>query len=192
MLPLILASSSPYRRELLARLNTPFDCISPNIDESPNAGEAPEQLVMRLAQNKAEAIANNHHNHLIIASDQVACLDGEILTKPDNFENAVMQLSSCSGKRVVFHTGLCLLNSQNQNRQFCVEPFTVYFRDLTLKQIERYLKAEEPYDCAGSFKMEGLGISLFSKLEGDDPNALIGLPLIRLINMLQKESVEIP
>lgn len=192
MLPLILASSSPYRRELLARLNTPFDCISPNIDESPNAGEAPEQLVVRLAQNKAEAIANNHHNHLIIASDQVACLDGKILTKPGNFENAVMQLSSCSGKRVVFHTGLCLLNSQNQNRQFCVEPFTVCFRDLTLKQIERYLKAEEPYDCAGSFKMEGLGISLFSKLEGDDPNALIGLPLIRLINMLQKESVEIP
>jgi MAF protein len=192
MLPLILASSSPYRRQLLARLGLKFDCQSPNIDETPLPGEKPQQLVKRLAEQKAAAVATDHPEALIIASDQVAALDGNILSKPGTDENALKQLSACRGRSVTFYTSLCLLNSQTGHQQLIVEPFTVHFRQLDEEQLKRYIAAEQPLDCAGSFKMEGLGISLFERLEGDDPNSLIGLPLIRLVSILQREQLEIP
>jgi MAF protein len=192
MLPLLLASSSPYRRELLSRLRLPFSCSAPDIDESALPGEAPEALVQRLAEQKARALSHRFDQHLIIGSDQVAVLDGQIIGKPHSFERAREQLLSASGKRLTFLTGLCLLNSQSGQIQIDCIPFTVHFRDLSLAQIERYLQAEQPYDCAGSFKSEGLGISLFRSTEGSDANSLIGLPLIRLVDMLQAAGVQIP
>jgi MAF protein len=186
---LILASSSIYRRQLLAKLGLAFDYISPNIDESPNSKESPQALVERLAQQKALAIAKDHPKHLIIGSDQVACLEQVILTKPGNFENAYRQLKHCSGKTVNFYTGLSLINSVNGNKQTATETFTVTFRQLSDTDIKNYLHREQPYDCAGSFKVEGLGICLFEKLSGNDPNSLIGLPLIKLIDMLHNEGV---
>jgi MAF protein len=186
---LILASSSIYRRQLLAKLGLAFDYISPNIDESPNSKESPQALVERLAQKKALAIAKDHPKHLIIGSDQVACLEQVILTKPGNFENAYRQLKHCSGKTVTFYTGLSLINSVNGNKQTATETFTVTFRQLSDTDIKNYLHREQPYDCAGSFKVEGLGICLFEKLSGNDPNSLIGLPLIKLIDMLHNEGV---
>jgi len=192
MLPLLLASSSPYRRELLSRLRLPFSCSAPDIDESALPGEAPEALVQRLAEQKARALSHRFDQHLIIGSDQIAVLDGQIIGKPHSFERAREQLLSASGKRLTFLTGLCLLNSQSGQIQIDCIPFTVHFRDLSLAQIERYLQAEQPYDCAGSFKSEGLGISLFRSTEGNDANSLIGLPLIRLVDMLQAAGVQIP
>jgi MAF protein len=189
---LILGSTSPFRKELLHKLGLSFDVDSPDIDETMHAGEQPEEFVQRLALEKSQAVAKRHENALIIGSDQVACIDSIILGKPDVREKAIEQLSEASGKRVSFYTGLCLLNSANGKSQVVCEPFHVYFRKLSREQIERYLDAEEPYNCAGSFKSEGLGISLFEKLEGDDPNALIGLPLIRLISMLEQEGVAVP
>ncbi len=187
---MILASSSPYRRELLQRLGLKFSSESPNIDETAHPGESPEQLVARLAEAKARAVASNHPKNLIIASDQVALLNSRILGKPGNHERAVEQLREASGQRVQFFTSLALLNSESNKLQLEVIPFSVYFRHLTPQQIERYLRHERPYNCAGSFKSEGLGIALFEKLEGDDPNTLIGLPLICLINMLKREGIE--
>lgn len=187
---LILASSSPYRRELLAKLGLPFDSFSPDIDESPMADETPESLVARLALEKTQAIATQHHHALIIGSDQVAIAGEKVLTKPHNHEQARLQLRRSSGQSVTFLTGLCLYNSRTHQHQLIVEPFRVEFLPLTEAQIEAYLLAEKPYNCAGSFKSEGLGITLFSKLEGDDYNSLIGLPLIRLTAMLRKEGVE--
>jgi len=184
---LVLASTSPFRKELLQRLDIPFETASPDIDESPQPGETPEQLVARLSEQKARAVAKQFPDSLIIGSDQVATLDDNIIGKPGNHENAVKQLQNASGQRVVFYTGLCLLNTASGNTQTEVIPFSVTFRKLTDEQIENYLKKEQPYNCAGSFKSEGLGIVLFEKLEGNDPNSLIGLPLIALVDMLKNE-----
>lgn len=190
MQQLILGSSSPFRAELLKKLSLPFITASPDIDESPLQGETAEQLVMRLSEQKAKAIAVNHTNSLIIGSDQVAVLDGQILGKPGKHENAVKQLTASAGNTVRFLTGLALYNSQTQTMQSLVEPFDVSFNDLSSEQIEFYLQQEKPYQCAGSFKSEGFGISLFSKLSGDDPNSLIGLPLIKLIQLLAAEGID--
>lgn len=193
MLPLVLASSSPYRRTLLERLHLPFDCQSPDIDESALPGEHPEQLVRRLAECKARALVDRYPRHLIIGSDQVAALpDGRILGKPHDFARAREQLLAASGSNVTFHTGLCLLNSQSGQTQVDCIPFTVHFRELDEARIERYLHLEQPYDCAGSFKSEGLGISLFRETCGSDATSLVGLPLIRLVDMLLAEGVQIP
>lgn len=192
MLPLLLASSSVYRRELLGRLRLPFTSSSPNVDESHRPGEAPTDLVQRLSREKAQALANSHGHHLIIGSDQVAVLNGAIIGKPHTFENARDQLMAASGARVTFLTGLALLNSSSNHCQVDCIPFTVTMRKLNQASIERYLLAEQPYDCAGSFKAEGLGVSLFQSTEGPDATSLIGLPLIRLVDMLMIEGVEIP
>ncbi|MDN6858285.1 nucleoside triphosphate pyrophosphatase [Pseudomonas sp. CAN2814] len=192
MLPLILASSSPYRRELLQRLRLPFDCASPDIDETPLPGESAEQLVRRLAESKARALAQRYPAHLIIGSDQAAVNGQRILGKPHDIERATEQLLAASGRSVSFLTGLCLLNSQTgQARVDCI-PFTVHFRELDEARIRHYLEAEQPFDCAGSFKAEGLGVSLFRRTEGEDATSLVGLPLIRLVDMLLAEQVQIP
>jgi MAF protein len=188
---LVLASTSPYRKALLDRLHVEYECDSPEVDESPLESESVENMVARLAQLKAEAVAGKHSDALIIGSDQSAELDGKPLSKPGNFDNAVRQLQNASNKRVVFQTGLCLLNTRTGKSQSAVVPYTVVFRPLTDNMIEYYLKKEEPYNCAGSFKSEGLGIALFKKFEGEDPNALIGLPLIELIKMLENEDFSV-
>ena len=192
MLPLLLASSSPYRRELLARLRLPFVCASPDIDESAHPNEPATELVQRLAREKAGALASQYPGHLIIGSDQVAVLDGKILGKPHTFERAREQLMAASGASVSFLTGLALLNSSTGRCQVAYVPFTVHMRNLEQATIERYLQAEQPYDCAGSFKAEGLGVSLFRSTEGTDATSLIGLSLIRLVDMLLEEGVAIP
>ena len=188
---LILASSSPYRQALLARLGLPFESISPKIDESPLAGEQPQETALRLAQLKAKKIAESNPNALIIGCDQVATLDGVQLGKPMSHENAVKQLQYQRGRRVTFHSALCLYNSATKHIQADVVLYDVEFRNLTDAQIENYLRIEEPYNCAGSAKSEGLGIALIASMTGSDPNALIGLPLIKLITMLQNEQVNI-
>jgi 7-methyl-GTP pyrophosphatase len=191
MTQLVLASTSPFRRSLLQRLGLPFETSAPEVDESPLENESPSTLVTRLAEAKARAIAPQFSDALIIGSDQVAVLDGQVLGKPGNHENAVQQLQAAGGRQVSFLTGLCLLNTKTQNCQVTMVPFSVVFRALSEKQIEQYLLREEPYNCAGSFKSEGLGISLFEKMQGDDPNALIGLPLIELTTMLASEGMHV-
>ncbi|NOQ77563.1 MAG: septum formation inhibitor Maf [Methylococcaceae bacterium] len=191
MQQLILGSSSPFRAELLNKLGLSFATASPDIDECCLENESAEQLVQRLSEQKAQKIAETHPNALIIGSDQVALLDGEILGKPGNHNNAVKQLTAASGKMVRFLTGLALLNSKTGKVQSLVESFEVSFKTLSSDQIEFYLQQEKPYQCAGSFKSEGFGISLFSKLKGDDPNSLIGLPLIRLISLLKAEGIDV-
>jgi MAF protein len=191
MQQLILGSSSPFRAELLTKLGLTFIQSSPDIDETPVADETPTDLVQRLAEAKAREIARSYPEALIIGSDQVAVIDGDILGKPGNHDNAMRQLKRASGREVTFLTGLTLYNARSGAMQSVVEPFSVYFRKLSDEQIDFYLKQEQPYQCAGSFKSEGFGISLFSKLEGDDPNALIGLPLIRLIDMLQQQGIDV-
>jgi len=188
---LILASSSPFRRELLQRLQLPFDTVSPEIDETPQNGESPEKLATRLSLSKAREVAKSHPDALIIGSDQVAVLNGLILGKPGNHQRAFQQLKAASGKRVSFLTGLCLLDARDGSHQEMVVPFDVEFRQLSETMIDRYLKREQPYNCAGSFKSEGLGIALFERLDGDDPTALIGLPLIQLTRMLEKAGVSV-
>ena len=192
MPPLILASTSPFRAELLTRLGLPFSTFAPDIDETPLPGETPIDMVTRLTRAKAAAAIEAFPEHLIIASDQCAICDQEILGKPGNHERAIAQLSRFSGKRITFLTGLCLLNSQTGRAQIDCVPFHVHFRPLKTGQIDRYLHAEKPYNCAGSFKSEGLGITLFQKMEGDDPNALVGLPLIRLTDFLASENIHLP
>ncbi|TDF85557.1 nucleoside triphosphate pyrophosphatase [Pseudomonas sp. H9] len=192
MLPLLLASSSPYRRELLERLRLPFNWASPDIDEQRLPEEPAADLVKRLAREKAQALAASHPDHLIIGSDQVAVLGEQILGKPHTFDRACEQLLAASGNHVTFLTGLALLNSQTGHCQVDCVPFTVYMRELELARIERYLHAEEPYDCAGSFKAEGLGVSLFQSTHGVDATSLVGLPLIRLVDMLLNEGVDLP
>ena len=192
MQQIVLASTSIFRKQLLEKLNIPFKTASPDVEEAVLEQESPAELVVRLSQLKAQAIADNFPNSLIIGSDQVACIDGKILGKPGNFDNALTQLRQASGKAVTFYTGLTLYNSGSGSSQTICEPFKVHFRALTDQQITRYLEHEQPYNCAGSFKSEGFGISLFEKLEGDDPNSLIGLPLIQLIRMLDKEGIAIP
>ncbi|MCE9642578.1 MAG: Maf family nucleotide pyrophosphatase [Betaproteobacteria bacterium] len=189
---LVLASTSRYRRELLNRLNIPFEVAAPNADETPLPGETPQALALRLASAKARAVQDVWPDALIIGSDQVALVDNVILSKPGNFDNAVVQLKLMRGKAVHFFTALCLLNSRNGQQQAALVPVTVHMREYSDAQLERYLRTEEPYDCAGSARIEGLGITLVAKLEGDDPNALIGLPLIALCDMLRNEGMELP
>ncbi len=178
---IILASTSPFRRELLQKLGIPFHCESPNVDESPLPGEKPEQLARRLAENKASAVASKFESAWVIGSDQVATIDGKTaIGKPGNREKAISQLMSQSGKIVTFYTGLCLQNKSLGKSFKTVEPFRVNFRLLTREEVEAYVDKDEPYGCAGSFKSEGLGISLFQSMEGSDPSTLIGLPLIQL------------
>jgi MAF protein len=192
MLPLVLGSSSAYRRELLTRLRLPFSWAAPDIDERARPQETAQQLVMRLALEKAKALANSHPDHLIIGSDQVAVLNGKIIGKPGTHTQAKAQLLAASGHSLSFLTGVALLNSRTGTAQVDCVPFTVRFRVLSEATIERYLLAEQPYDCAGSFKAEGLGVSLFRSTEGPDATSLIGLPLIRLVDMLLQEGVSVP
>ncbi len=188
---LVLASTSAYRKALLEQLKLDFTCAQPETDETPLANETVAQMVVRLAEAKARAVAANYPDALIIGSDQSAVLNGQILTKPGTRENATRQLQQASGQRVVFQTGLCVLNSRSGVVQTSCVPFTVVFRELSAGMIEQYLIKEEPYNCVGSFKSEGLGIALFERFEGDDPNALIGLPLIQLNRFLVNEGFEI-
>ena len=183
---LVLASTSPFRQELLARLDLSFETAAPLVDETAQPDEAPEHLVARLAEAKARAVAAAYPDALIVGSDQVAVLDGHILGKPGDHATAVKQLTAASGRRVRFLTGLCLFDAKSGSVQVEVEPFDVAFRNLDEARIEAYLQREQPYNCAGSFKSEGLGIALFRRLDGEDPNALVGLPIIRLIDMLER------
>ncbi|WP_372636506.1 nucleoside triphosphate pyrophosphatase [Alcanivorax jadensis] len=189
---LLLASSSPFRRQLLDKLGLEFIHQSPDIDESRLEGESPVALVMRLARKKAEALAADHPNTLIIGSDQVAVIGDQVLGKPGSREKAIEQLSAASGQRVTFLTGLCLLNTVTGRTQVACDPFHVQFRTLRPAQIERYVDAEQPLNCAGSFKSEGLGIVLFKAMEGRDPNTLVGLPLILLTEFLVAEGISLP
>jgi MAF protein len=191
MRDLVLASTSPYRRDLLARLGLPFRSVAPEVDESPGADEPPDTLVRRLAEAKARAVQGLCPEALIVGSDQVAVLDGARLGKPGNHERAVEQLTRASGRRVEFLTGLCLLDARSGECQVDLVPFAVVFRALGPEQVTRYLVREMPYDAAGSFKSEGLGIALFERMEGEDPTALVGLPLIRLTGMLARAGVDV-
>lgn len=190
-LPVILGSSSRYRKELLSRLRIPFDVFSPEIDETPHPGEAPKALALRLALAKAHAVAKLHPQAVVIGSDQVADLNGVPLGKPGNHKNAVLQLQKMRGKTVIFQTALsvvCLANGYERTELAAV---SVKFRDLSDAEIEAYLRAEEPYDCAGSAKSEGLGIALLEAIDNDDPTALVGLPLIRTCQLLREAGVKL-
>ncbi len=189
--PLVLASTSIYRSQLLSTLQVPFQTAAPDVDETPFPGENAEQTSWRLAQTKARVVAKHFPDALIIGSDQVALLDGKQIGKPLNHDNAVLQLRAMRGKTVTFYTALSLLNAASGEIQTDVAITKVGFRNLSDDEIERYLKKEQPYHCAGSAKSEGLGIALISRIQGDDPNALIGLPLIILVTMLEKQGVRV-
>ncbi|MEN9550500.1 MAG: Maf-like protein YceF [Pseudomonadota bacterium] len=189
--PLILGSTSRYRKELLARLCIPFQVEAPEVDETPLALEAPKDLALRLALAKARAVANKYPDAVVIGSDQVADLEGEPLGKPGNHTNAVKQLKRMRGKTVIFQTALSVVCVATGFEQTDLAAVKVTFRDLTDAEIESYLKAEEPYDCAGSAKSEGLGIALLAAIDNDDPTALIGLPLIRTCHMLRAAGVKL-
>lgn len=188
---IVLASSSSYRRDLLQRLKIPFQIFAPDIDESPRAGETPRDTALRLSREKALAARDRFPDALIIGSDQVAVLDGIQLGKPGNRENALRQLQSASGREVVFHTALSLVNARTGRVQSEVIPVTVRFRKLSDALIDRYLDKEQPYDCAGSARSEAMGIALCECIESRDPTALIGLPLITLVSMLQNEGFSV-
>lgn len=188
---LILASTSPYRRELLGRLGLAFEVANPQTDESPLPGEAPEALSLRLSEAKARAVAEQFPDALIIGSDQVATVDGKIYGKPGTHEKAVAQLRELSGKTVNFFTGLCLYNARTSQADVRGVPTLVTFRQLDDTEIENYLRREPAYNCAGSAKSEGLGIALLDSMKGDDPNALVGLPLIALCSMLRQQGVSV-
>lgn len=189
--PIILASTSPYRRELLARLGLPFAVANPQTDETPLPDESPESLALRLSEAKARAVASEYPDALIIGSDQVATVDGKIYGKPGNHERAVEQLRTLSGKTVNFFTGLCLYNARTGLAEVRGVPTLVGFRHLSDSEIENYLHREPAYNCAGSAKSEGLGIALLSSMQGDDPNALVGLPLIALCDLLRNQGVSV-
>ena len=191
MARLILASSSPFRRELLSRLMIPFEVVAPEVDETARQGETPQALVERLAIAKAQGVAAKYPEALIIGSDQVAVHAGQIVGKPHTHERAVEQLRAASGKTVTLYTGLALVNSTTGRVQSEVIPYRVLFRSLSEAQIENYLRKEQPYHCAGSVKSEGLGVALLERFEGEDPATLIGLPLIRLIRMLEHEGLAV-
>lgn len=191
MQKLILASSSIYRRELLTRLQMPFETVSPEVDETALRDELPQDTALRLAQMKARKVALTHAEALIIGCDQVATLDNMQLGKPLTHENATKQLRMMRGREVTFHSALCLFNADTQVMQAEVVPYVVQFRALSDTQIEHYLSKEQPYHCAGSAKSEGLGIAIIEKMTGEDPNALIGLPLIKLIDMLHNQGVDV-
>jgi septum formation protein len=193
---LVLASTSRYRKSLLERLDLPFDTIAPEVDESAFPGESPEALVSRLAQAKANAVAAQLEDALVIGSDQLAAVDGEVLGKPGTEEKACAQLALLSGKEVTFLTGLCVVRAPSNDgdaeaAQFELVKTPVHFRRLSSAQISDYVAREQPLDCAGAFKSEGLGIALFERLGGDDPNALIGLPLIALCGMLERAGLPV-
>jgi septum formation protein len=188
---LILASTSPYRRALLERLRVPFEVVRPEVDETPLPGETPAALAVRLAIAKAQAVAQAHHDALVIGSDQVAALDGEGLSKPETHDRAVAQLRRMRGRRVEFLTALAVHCEATRRTVSRLVPYAVEFRNFSDDQLERYLRAERPYDCAGSAKAEGLGIALIRRMEGDDPNALIGLPLIALVDLLAEHGYDL-
>lgn len=183
---LVLASTSPFRQQLLSKLQLPFTTAAPDCDETPLANESPEQLVQRLAESKARSCPVPQ-NSLVIGSDQVCVIDGKIVGKPHTREKAIEQLLSQSGKAITFYTGLALYNRATDSARVELDTFTVHFRHLNREMVTRYVDQEQPFNCAGSFKSEGLGIALFERLEGDDPNSLVGLPLIRLIRLLEQE-----
>jgi len=187
---LVLASTSPFRRQLLDRLGLRFQTAAPNCDETRLGDEPPQALVQRLAEAKARAVAAQFPDALIIGSDQVACLDEQVLGKPGTRERALEQLRQASGRRVTFATGLCLFDARKAQAQTCCEPYQVRFRVLSEAEILAYIDREQPLNCAGSFKSEGLGIALFERLEGADPTSLIGLPLIRLCELLRNAGVD--
>ena len=189
---LVLASSSRYRRTLLKRLGVPFRAVSPDVDEAPRAHEMPRHTAIRLAREKADAVGKRHPSAWIIGSDQVADLDGQPIGKPGTIDAARAQLRALAGHTVLFHTALCFSNTRLERRHERVVTTDVVFRRLTDTEIERYLEREPAFDCAGSAKSEGLGISLLSRLGGDDPTALIGLPLIALSAMLRAEGFDVP
>ena len=188
---LILGSTSRYRRELLARLRVPFEVVSPDVDETPLTGEAPQALATRLALAKAKAVAALHPQAVVIGSDQVADLNGEPLGKPGTHERAVLQLQRMRGQTVVFQTAVSVVCLASQFEQTELAQIKVRFRDLSDVEIEAYLRAEEPYDCAGSAKSEGLGIALLDAIENDDPTALIGLPMIRTARLLRAAGIDL-
>lgn len=188
---LVLASTSPFRRELLHKLGLRFDTAAPHVDETPLPHEDPEALVKRLSLEKARAVAANYPQALIIGSDQVACIEGRILGKPGSHQRAMQQLRLVAGKCVTFLTGLTLYDALSGESETVCEPYRVHFRNLSDSEIDSYLRREQPYNCAGSFKSEALGIALFHRLEGDDPNALVGLPLIRLVELLQRFDISV-
>lgn len=189
---LVLGSTSRYRRELLGRLNLPFDVAAPDVDETPQAAEAPRDLALRLALAKARAVAAQHPDAVVIGSDQVADLAGEPLGKPGDHQRATLQLRRMRGQTVVFQTAVAVVCQASGFEQVDLAPVRVRFRDLSDAEIERYLRAEQPYDCAGSAKSEGLGIALLDAIESDDPTALIGLPLIRTCRMLRAAGLVLP
>jgi septum formation protein len=189
---IVLASTSAYRRELLQRFGLPFETARPDIDESPLPDESPATTAGRLAEQKARAVAEHHPDALIIGSDQVAHMGNTRFGKPGSVERAVAQLRSMSGKTVIFHTALALLNTRNGRLQVDAVPTEVRFRQLSEAEIVRYVDKERPLDCAGSAKSEGLGITLLEALSGDDPTALVGLPLIALARMLRNEGISLP
>lgn len=191
MIHLVLASSSIYRKKQLQQLQLNFSVIAPFIDETPLANETPKQTALRLSIEKARSVGLQHSNTLVIGCDQVASFEGKPLGKPLSHENAVKQLRVMQGKEIIFHSGICLFNAVTGNIQSSVVDIQVKFRSLTDQQIENYLVREQPYDCAGSAKSEGLGVALLDYIRGDDPNALIGLPLIQLVTMLEKEGLKI-
>lgn len=188
---LVLASSSRYRKTLLEKLHLSFICANPDIDESAKAGESPLHMAQRLAEKKARALASRYPQHFIIAADQVAVLDRTQLKKPGTASNAIKQLQLSSGKSVKFYTSVCVFNSATSELKTAIDTCTVHFKKLSNQQIVNYIEREQPLDCAGSFKSEGLGIALFERIEGDDPNALIGLPLIKLIHLLELFNIPI-
>ncbi len=188
---IILASSSRYRQQLLEKLNLPFRSFSPDIDESRFDQEKPAAMATRLAESKALVTAKKFKQHLIIASDQVACLDDRILHKPGNRSRAIEQLQRQSGRQVTFYTAVSVYDSSRDIMKSDLDTCVVHFRELSRQQIEHYVDKEHPFDCAGSFKSEALGIALLKKINGDDPNALIGLPLIKLVTLLEQSGVQI-
>ncbi|MGM0564540.1 MAG: Maf family protein [Pseudomonadota bacterium] len=187
---LVLASRSPYRRQLLMRLGLEFSCLAADIDETPQAAEPPEDLALRLAREKARAIAEQDREAIVIGSDQVAGIDGQPLGKPGSAERALEQLMAASGRCVTFYTGLCVM--RGEKARFSVAINRVHFRPFSEAEARRYIEREQPLDCAGSFKAEALGVTLFERLEGDDPNALIGLPLIRTCEYLRQFGFTLP
>lgn len=188
---IVLASTSKYRRELLARLDLQFEVAPPHVDETALPNEAPQDTARRLAEAKARAVAARYPQAIVIGSDQVAVLEGMPLGKPGNHATALRQLKAMRGKEVVFHTALCLCNAASGQAQTRIVPFYVRFREYSDAQIEHYLQREQPYDCAGSARCEGLGIALIAEMRGNDPNALIGLPLIALTEMLAEQGVSV-
>ncbi len=189
---LILASSSPYRKAQLERLALSFSCSAPEIDESPLPAETADQLASRLAQQKAAAVAHTHENAWVIGSDQVASLDQRLIGKPGTRDAAIAQLEASSGRQLDFFVGVCLMHRGLQRQHLWLETYSVLFKNLSKQQIERYVDTDKPFNCAGSFRSESLGVALFSRMWGEDPNTLLGLPLLRLIDTLNEEGFQIP